>query len=186
MENSQPEFSSLKIALTIVNMSLYAVVGLLTYFGITVGGIKFWPAVIVPASFSVLFGPYVGGLGAAGGIFIADLITHGDALLSLSVGVPANLAAFFILGVLTHRNYTLPRYLLSATLSLAIGSSIIGGGLWVWTQFLTLPGQAYAPWTLTAALIYTGWTFLSEIPFLLIIVPPIVLAVKRAFPSLKI
>ncbi|MHA1754065.1 MAG: hypothetical protein ACTSYR_00920 [Candidatus Odinarchaeia archaeon] len=180
------ESYSLKIALTITNMSLYAVVGLLTYFGIVVGGIKFWPAVIVPATFSVIFGPYVGGLGAAGGIFIADLLTHGDALLSLSVGVTANFIAFYILGMLTYRKYTLIRYLLSATLSLFIGSMIIGGGLGLWTQFFALPGQSFEPWSITIALIYAGWTFVSEIPFLLIVVPPIVKTVQNSFPSLKI
>lgn len=174
---------AVKLALTAVNMSLYAVVGLLTYFGIVVGGIKFWPAVIVPASFSVLFGPYIGGIGAAGGIFIADILTHGDALLSLSVGVTSNFTAFFILGHLNNRKYSIRRYLLTATLSLLIGSAIIGAGLFLWTQFFTLPGQAFEPWTWLAALTYFGWTFISEIPFLLIVVPPIVKAVKQALPG---
>ncbi|WEU40600.1 MAG: hypothetical protein OdinLCB4_001315 [Candidatus Odinarchaeum yellowstonii] len=177
---SNPAF---KIVLTALNMGLYAVVGLLTYFGITVGGIKFWPAVIVPATFSVLFGPFIGGVGAAGGIFIADLLTHGDALLSLSVGCTSNFTAFFILGWLTYNKYTVKRYLLSATGSLLIGSGIIGLGLFLWTQLFTLPGQPFAPWTWVAALTYFGWTFLSEIPFLLIIVPPIIKAVKHALPG---
>ena len=178
---SNPAF---KIVLTAINMGLYAVVGLLTYFGITVGGIKFWPAVIVPATFSVLFGPYIGGVGAAGGIFIADLLTHGDALLSLTAGVTANFTAFFILGYLTYNKYTVKRYLISATGSLLIGSAIIGLALFLWTQIFTLPGQAFAPWTWVAALTYFGWTFLSEIPFLLLVVPPIIKTVRHSLPSI--
>ena len=58
------------IILTAVNASLYTAVGCLTYLGIVVFGVRFWPAVVVPAVFSVLFGPFVGGVGAAIGIFL--------------------------------------------------------------------------------------------------------------------
>ena len=99
------------------------------------------------------------------------------------MGVTSNFIAFFILGTLTYGRYTLKRYILSATLSLAVGSLIIGFGLWAWTQFFTLPGQVYQPWVFTAALIYGGWTFTSEIPFLLLVVPPIVKAVQKSYPN---
>jgi hypothetical protein len=52
----------------------------------------------------VLFGPWTGGVGAAIGIFLADVIYgHHDALLSLLVGVPSNFLGFFIIGWLTNR-----------------------------------------------------------------------------------
>ena len=35
--------------------ALYAVVGLLTSFGLNLGGVSFWPAVVIPAIFAVLF-----------------------------------------------------------------------------------------------------------------------------------
>lgn len=64
-------------------------------------GVRFWPAVVVPAVFSVLFGPLFGGVGAAIGIFISDMLSHGMPFLSLSVGVTSNFTAFYILGHMT-------------------------------------------------------------------------------------
>ena len=93
--------TSKDLALCAMNGALYATVGYTTYLGIVVFGVRFWPAVVAPATFSVLFGPMVGGVGASIGIFIADMLTHGMALLSLSVGVPANFACFYIIGLLS-------------------------------------------------------------------------------------
>ena len=87
-----------------VNGTLYALVGYLTYLGIfapAIGVVRFWPSVAIPALFSYLFGPLVGGAGAAIGIFISDMLIHGNALLSLTVGVPANFIAFYLLGLLS-------------------------------------------------------------------------------------
>jgi hypothetical protein len=113
---------SLRLATTAVNAAVYAGVGALwTAFPLLIFGVRFWPQVFVPATFSVLFGPWVGGFGAAIGIFIADVLYgHHDALLSLLVGVPSNFAGFFIIGWLTQRNHTgLARRLL-ISLSLVI------------------------------------------------------------------
>ena len=60
--------------------ALYAIVGYFTNLGVVspvVGVVRFWPSVIVPAVFAVLFGPWVGGIGAAIGIFFADIIYPG-------------------------------------------------------------------------------------------------------------
>jgi len=127
------------IVLTAINASLYTVVGCLTYLGIVVFGVRFWPAVVVPAVFSVLFGPLVGGVGAAIGIFLCDMLSHGMPLLSLSVGVTSNFTAFYILGHMT-REYSLKRYVVAATLSLLVGSIIIGIGVYAWSQFYLIPG----------------------------------------------
>ena len=81
--------------------ALYATIGMPTYLGIfapVFGVVRFWPSVFVPGFFSVTFGPEVGALGAAIGIFISDMLTHGDPLLSLTVCVPANLLGFYVLG----------------------------------------------------------------------------------------
>ncbi|RLE80596.1 MAG: hypothetical protein DRJ36_02085, partial [Thermoprotei archaeon] len=83
---------------------LYAVVGYLTYLGIfcpVVGVVRFWPVVVIPAVFSVLFGPIAGGVGAAIGIFISDMLVHGNALLSVTVGVTSNFTCFYLIGVLS-------------------------------------------------------------------------------------
>jgi uncharacterized membrane protein len=170
------------IMLTSINAALYTVVGYLTYAGIIIQGVRFWPAVVVPAVFSVLFGPLVGGVGAAIGIFISDMLSHGMLFLSLSVGVTSNFAAFYFLGHFL-KEYSFRRYLIVSTISLLIGSTIIGVGVWGWSQFFTLPGAAsVVPMPFIGALSTFLWTFVSEIPFLLILVPPIVEAVKRALP----
>jgi len=175
---------TLSIILTAINASLYTVVGCLTYFGIVVFGVKFWPAVVVPAVFSVLFGPLVGGIGAAIGIFISDMLSHGIPLLSLTVGVTSNFTAFYILGRLT-RKYSHRGYLAAATFSLIVGSAIIGVGVWAWSQYFILPGASkLSPLPLTAAWSTFAWTFISEIPFLLLLVPPIIEAVRRYMPSI--
>lgn len=170
------------IMLVSLNAALYTAVGYLTYAGIVVQGVRFWPAVVVPAVFSVLFGPIVGGVGAAIGIFISDLLSHGLPFLSLSVGVTSNFTAFYFLGYYM-KKYSLRRYLVVSTVSLLIGSAIIGVGVYLWSQFFVLPGSdVLAPMPLVGALSTFLWTFISEIPFLWILVPPIIKAVKKALP----
>jgi uncharacterized membrane protein len=173
------------IMLSSINAALYTAVGYLTYAGIIVQGVRFWPAVIVPAVFYVLFGPVVGGVGSAIGIFISEMLSHGLPFLSLSVGVTSNFVAFYFLGYFM-KEYSLRRYLVVATVSLLIGSVIIGVGIWGWSQFFALPGtDMVSPMPLVGALTTFAWTFISEIPFLLILVPPIVEATKKALPYLE-
>jgi len=90
------------LTMAALNGALYAGIGLLTYLGIfapVVGIVRFWGlAVVAPAVFAALFGPFVGGVGASIGIFISDMVVHGNALLSLLVGVPANYVMFHLIG----------------------------------------------------------------------------------------
>ena len=93
---------SQQVVMTALNATLYVVLGYMTFLGIfapIVGVVRFWGiAVVVPAVFATLFGGMVGGVGAAIGIFISDMIIHGNMLLSLAVGVPANFVMFYIIG----------------------------------------------------------------------------------------
>jgi len=236
------------IAMTGVSAALYAIVGYLTNLGIVspvVGVVRFWPSVIVPAAFAVLFGPWVGGISAAIGIFISDMVHpgHGIALLSLTVGVPSNFAGFFLIGQISRRNMKwrhiaialtaggiavtgmiayllyltllsldvaalflgvffaccaivvgvglwkpeLKSYGIASVVGLLVGSAYIGFGLWMYSQFLPLPlalgWERYAPFY--ASFSWLVWTFATEIPFLITIVPPILKACYSAFPSLK-
>lgn len=111
---------SLQLVMTAMNAAVYAGIGALwTAFPLLIFGVRFWPQVFVPAIFSVLFGPWVGGIGAAIGIFLADVIYgHHDALLSFLVGVPSNFLGFFVIGWLTRKSYrgVIRRLLLSASL----------------------------------------------------------------------
>jgi hypothetical protein len=238
--------------MTAINAALYAAVGALwTVFPITVYGVRFWPQVFVPATFSVLFGAWPGGVGAGIGIFIADVLYgHHDALLSLLVGVPSNFVGFFLIGWLTNRpltgavrrviiavsllipivfagygvtllagpeGFASPQVFIAvvgviavlailgfaivknrwadfesaASIGLGLGSLIIGVGIVVYSFVFTLPGvvqRDLGSGTLPVAIVYavSAFTYLSEIPFLVLLTPPVVTACRAAFPSLRI
>jgi hypothetical protein len=237
--------SALQVATASLNAALYAALGALwTLFPVTLFGVRFWPQVFVPGAFAVLFGPWVGGVGAAVGIFVADVVYgHHDALLSLLVGVPSNLVAFALLGYLSNRSLkstgrlasiaagvaapviitayglyafsgsTLPilvgvsaivvvlvavPYLArsswadvqaASSIGLAVGSLIIGFGIVAYSSFFVMPqvlGLGSSPLPIVFAYGTTLWTYLSEIPFLLVLTPPIVKAVRATLPSLRI
>ena len=238
---------TIDVAMIGVSAALYAIVGVLTNMGIVspvVGVVKFWPAVIVPAIFAVLFGPWVGGIGAAIGIFVSDMIQpgHGIVLLSLTAGSTSNFAMFFLIGWISKRNINwrnmvialivgsalltgmigylflinqLPldvvamflgvlfacvaivigfglwkpewkNYGLASVIGLLVGSAIIGFVLLGYSQILPLPlttgFERNAPFY--ASFLWIVWTFATEIPFLVIIVPPVVKICYKAFPSL--
>ena len=94
---------ALDVAALALNASLYAALGYVFYYILPLtapgfGTVRFWPSVIVPAVFAALFGPWVGGFGAAIGIFISDMLIHGNPILSLMAGVTSNFAMFAIIG----------------------------------------------------------------------------------------
>ncbi len=260
-----PLLKALDVALIAMNAALYAAIGLLLYYifpvvAPTVGGVRFWPVVVIPATFALLFGPIVGGVGAAIGIFISDMFTHGDPLLSLTAGVTSNFVCFALIGYLSHKNLNWRKTFLSLGVGVAvlatlaylfttpqtvvnyfspappnppisidqalwniyfvlvifiasyaiviavgfirpkwrsftaasvagsiIGSAIIGLGVWGYTQFFTLPASIGGAHNLPsyAGLILFTWTFATEIPFMVILVPPIGEACYKAFPSLR-
>ncbi|MCS6769847.1 MAG: hypothetical protein NZ570_05370 [Candidatus Caldarchaeum sp.] len=239
-----PLKKTLEIVLITVNAALYAGVGYLTYLGIfapVVGTVRFWPAVVVPALFAVVYSPRIGALGAGIGIFVSDMLIHGDPVLSITVGVTSNVAGFYVLGVLartlakTSRGPVLSTalqaiplaaalltlwanpfgdpavgsiFLGAAALSLAIsifyslyrpayagliaasslglllGATIIGLGVWAYSQFFSLPAAAGGGRSLPlfAAALWFLWTYLTEIPFLMTLLPPLTAAVRRAVP----
>lgn len=237
---------SLDVVLTSVCATLYASFGYLTYLGIftpVIGVVRFWPVVVIPAVFSVLFKPLIGGLGAAIGIFLSDLMIHGNPLLSLTVGVPANFTCFYLIGLLAQREFTWKKTIAASTIlflfliltifsfhafnllpfevalificvsilscllllfiswfkiewrsytiacffGLIIGSLIIGFGVWGFSQFFVLPQSAGGGYKMPiyASLIWFIWTFLTEIPFLIALGPPILSIAYKVFPSLK-
>jgi hypothetical protein len=238
------------MAATAANAALYAAVGALwTVFPITVFGVRFWPQVFVPGAFAVLFGPWAGGVGAAIGIFLADVIYgHHDALLSLIVGVPSNFLGFFIVGWIAHRDlksvvkrillfvsllipialaacgivlladptgFSNPQILVAivgtiavatiigltvlrnrwagfetaASIGLGVGSVWIGLGLVAYSSLFALPsvlGLGSVSLPITFAYGTIAFTYLTEIPFLLLLTPPVVAACRAAFPNLRI
>jgi len=237
--------SALQVATASLNAALYAALGALwTLFPVTLFGVRFWPQVFVPGAFAVLFGPWVGGVGAAVGIFVADVVYgHHDALLSLLVGVPSNFAGFSIIGYLSRGSVKPTRRLgivaagvavpaimaayglyafsgstlsflialgvavivlvavpylarsswadvqAASSIGLGVGSAIIGFGIVAYSSFFVMPqvlGLGSSPLPIVFAYGATLWTYMSEIPFLLMLTPPIVKAVRAALPSLRI
>lgn len=232
----------LQLTLTAINAALYPAIGIITYFGVfapaPLGIVRFWPAVVVPGVFAALFGPWVGGIGAAIGIFVSDVFITGNAFLSVTVGVPANFIGFFLVGYISQKQLNLKKlipaiaigalilivgaYSLAAipnTLSLykiqlSVAQSVIlflgtvGGsfilimviaafwhewrsysvgsvlGLGAGSTIIGLGLAAYTGSPIYYSLGWFVWTFTTEIPFLLLLGPPIIKACYRAFPSL--
>jgi len=109
--------TSRDIAAISICSALYAVFGILTG-GINFFGIGFLPAVVIPAVFAALFGPWVGGISGAIGIFLRDMFVHGNPILSLVAGVPANFILFFLIGYLYTKKISLKQTLV--TMSIAV------------------------------------------------------------------
>jgi uncharacterized membrane protein len=232
------------IAVIGICAALYAVIGRLTDLGLTFLGVAFWPAVVIPAIFAALYGPWVGGIGGAIGIFIRDMLFHGNAALSLAAGVPPNFILFFLIGYLAHRNVDLKKTMIgiavasvalvvptiafmpelaaftglsnldfvlvfSATIVLSLAIIAVVSIRWKqWRSYAiaSIIAQAVAAGLLSVTiwavsplfLSYFGkpfpiesvfplfvWTFATEIPFVLLVGPPVIKACYRAFPSLQ-
>jgi hypothetical protein len=226
-----------------INAALYAAIGLITYFGVfappPLGLVRFWPAVVVPGVFATLFGPWVGGIGAAIGIFASDVLITGNSFLSVTVGVPANFIGFFLVGYIARKQLnlrnlipvfaigaltlivgvysiatipearTLYQIQLSVTESIILFLGAVGGsylliiivaalwhewksygvgsviGLGVGSTIIGLGLTAYLESPIYFSLGWFIWTFSTEIPFLLLLGPPILKACYRAFPNLE-
>ncbi len=216
-----------------LNAALYIALGVLlsTILPLNFGGVRFWPQVIIPAVFAVVFGPWVGGLGAALGIFLNDIILGNPPLQSLMVGVTSNFLGFWLIGYIANRRFDLKKTTIMYTILTALCAivayvytnliyvgiiigcyivylaivgrrskwlnyeigSVIGllvGSLMIGVLF-PVYGVLFAPnvinlQPLTAAGILSlfTWTFTTEIPFLLVLGPPIITAINRAFPAL--
>ena len=225
---------TIDVAATAVNAAAYIAIGLLSYaiFPVKFEGVRFWPPVVVPAIFAVIFGSWVGGLGGAVGIFFTDVILGGSPLLSLMAGITSNFALFWIVGYVSQKKtrWVMPAaaygvvsvflawlaYVYSGSYAI-YGIGIVAGSYIVfliltlsaskWRSYgvgsvtglivgsaiigLMVPIYAYlfapslASLTLAGVLSLFIFTFATEIPFLLILGPPLIEAVNRAFPNLR-
>lgn len=99
------DLKALEAAMSGICAALYAASAYATGYIVSpiFGVVQFRPAVIIPAVFAILFGPLIGGLGAAIGTFISDMAVHGEPLLSLIAGVPANFVCFYLIGYLSKK-----------------------------------------------------------------------------------
>ena len=131
---------ALIVALISVNAALYAVAIAVTSPISTPWGVgHFRPGVVIPAFFAVVFGPVVGGVGAAIGCFLGDFALSffglTTPLLSLVAGVPGNLIGFFVLGWLVSKRRTLASFVVSNFVALTLGNLIAALGV-VYSGFI--------------------------------------------------
>jgi hypothetical protein len=88
----------------------------------------------------------------------------------LAAGIVIAFYAFYLIVLLLASNWR--SYATGCMLGLLVGSAIIGVVVPLVMQMPLVP----------TSLIYFVWTFATEIPFLLLLGPPIIKAVKRALP----
>lgn len=189
-KETQHQPYTLIIVAMAMNAALYAVCSYLTAYIPSPWGIgQFRPAVIIPAFFASIFGPWAGGIGAALGTLIADSIKHGGVYPgSLFAAVPGNFIGFFLFGYLLRKKFNWARFITVANLTLVL-ANIIVAFLYVYvykllyTQaagFTQLTGNAL----LAVSLGLTVFWFVTMLPFVLLIVPALITVTAKAFPSI--
>jgi hypothetical protein len=96
---------AVNVAAFALNAALYVAAGVFFYsvLPLSFGPVRFWPQAVIPAVFATVFGPWVGGLGAALGILLNDAILTGNVLLSLLAGVTSNFVGFWLLGYISRK-----------------------------------------------------------------------------------
>jgi hypothetical protein len=68
-----------------------------------------------------------------------------------------------------------------------VGAAIVAVGVWSYSQlFYSATGYFKAPVQASFVPIIFVWTFATEIPFVLLVGPPLIKACYRAFPSLRL
>lgn len=224
---------TLDIAAFALNAALYVALGILvsTILPLNFGGVRFWPQVIVPAVFAAVFGPWVGGFGAAVGIFVSDIMLGGSPLLSLMAGITSNFLGFWLVGYIANKRFNIKKsttiygiltalcaivayvytsliyvgiiiacyiiylaivwrkskwlnYELGSVIGLLVGSLIIGVMVPVYAILFAPTSTAFPALTDAGVLALFIWTFATEIPFMLVLGPPIIEAINKAFPTL--
>jgi len=174
--------------ITVMCAALYAVGSYMTaYIPSPWGFGQFRPAVVIPAFFAVVFGPIPAGVGAALGTLLADSIKHGYLYPgSLIAAVPGNFIGFYLIGWFLWRRFSWNKFIIISNIGLLVANLIVAV-LYVFAykvlyqnQYLGIPGDALAA---VAAGLTLFW-FVTMLPFVLLITPPLIQAAVRAFPSL--
>ena len=179
---------SVKLMVTVMCAALYAVGSYVTaYIPSPWGFGQFRPAVVVPAFFAVVFGPIPAGVGAALGTLLADSVKHGYLYPgSLIAAVPGNFAGFYLMGWFLWRRFSWNRFIIISNLGL-LAANLIVAVLYVFAykvlyqnQYVGIPVEALAA---VAAGLTLFW-FVTMLPFVLLVTPPLIKAAVSAFPSL--
>jgi len=178
---------SLEVAQSATCAVLYAMGAYLTaYISSPWGSGQFRPAVVIPAIFATLFGPFVGGIGAALGTLVADSIKHGELYVrSLVSAVPGNFIGFYLFGWLMKRRFSWENFVKTSQITLLI-SNVIVAFLYVYYRVfvdISYP-VAFADAWIYISLGLVAWWYVTMLPFVLLLGPPLIRAVASAFPGL--
>ena len=177
---------SLLTVATIMCAVLYAIGAYSTaYIPSPWGFGQFRPAVVIPAFFAVIFGPMPAAVGAAIGTLIADSVKHGYLYPgSYLAAVPGNFIGFFLFGYIVKKKFTWRRFILASNITLTFANLIVAflyifAYKLLYAQALNLPTETLA----TISIGLTIWWFVTMLPFVLLITPPLIRATATAFPS---
>lgn len=190
MESKRKQPATLLLVTMAMNAALYAVGSFATAYIPSPWGVgQFRPAVIVPAFFATIFGPWVGGIGAALGTLIADSVKHGTLYFgSLIAAVPGNFIGFFVFGYVLKKKFNWARFITIANVTLVLANLIVAF-LYVFAfKILYSSAPAYTALSSDAlVMLSVGLTifwFVTMLPFVLLVTPPLIVAVSNAFPSI--
>lgn len=188
--NSKPwrQPYSIIIVATAINAALYAVLSFATAYVPSPWGMgQFRPAVVVPTFFAAIFGPWAGGVGAALGTLIADSIKHGELYFgSLIAAVPGNFIGFFLFGYVLRKKFSWARFVTMTNVALIVANVIVAF-LYVFAyKLMYVQASAFTQLTPSSLVVLpvglTIFWFVTMLPFVLLLVPPMIKAVASAFP----
>ena len=183
-KQARPLGPALRIALISISAALYAAaIGVTSPISTPWGVGQFRPGVIFPAVFAVIYGPFIGGIGAAIGTFVGDVVFLTPLglttpLLSLIAGVPGNFAGFFLLGWFMRKYRSWFGFVFGSFISLLVGNFIAALGV-VGYLALFLGWSTFPVDVLVGAVFgFTFFWLVTMIPFVIPLVPPLVVAIQ--------
>ena len=169
--------------------SLYAVGSYATaYIPSPWGFGQFRPAVVIPAFFATIFGPMPAAIGAAMGTLIADSVKHGYLYPgSYLAAVPGNFIGFYLFGYIV-KKFNWRRFILASNVTLIVANAIVAF-LYVFIfKVLYLSQTKYTEMgssgLVSLSIGLTLWWFVTMLPFVLLVTPPLIRAVAVATPSI--
>jgi len=181
---------SLVVVATSMCAALYAIGAYATaYIPSPWGFGQFRPAVVIPAFFATIFGPWPAALGAALGTLIADSTKHGYLYPgSFLAAVPGNFIGFFLFGYILKKRFSWGRFIAASNLTLTVANLIVAF-LYVFLFKVLYVGDikyvTVAPQVLTYLSIgLTIYWFVTMLPFVLLVTPLLIRAAVAAFPSI--
>lgn len=173
------------VASTAMCAALYAAGAYATSFITSPWGSgQFRPAVVIPGVFSVIFGPLPAGVGAAIGTLVADSVRHGEIYIpSLVAAVPANLFGFYLFGRMVEGRFSWRRFVMASNVTLILANLMVSFLYWAYWIFLVRLYPATVTEWVFMSLGFTLWFFVTMLPFMLLLGPPLIRAISAAIPA---